>query len=103
MKLTKKKAIELSIEKWTDHAKTGEENNNEDWHERHGYEKMESDCALCEYTDRIRYSNLCSSCPYYQRFGLCLRGVYISWLDAETPEDRKEYANLFLEELKSLG
>ena len=50
MKLTEKKAIELSIELWTWLAETGENKN--EWPEwkRHGgqYEECENDCFLCK-------------------------------------------------------
>ena len=103
MRLTKKKALELSIEKWTDHVETGEKNITQDWHERHGYPMMESDCALCEYqTRRGKDDEDCEQCPYRQKFGHCMETIYGDWVCACSPEDQKKYASEFLAQLKEL-
>ena len=101
MRLTKKKAIELSLEKWEDYVKTGENNAEGDWHERHGYPTMSADCALCEYGDR-RKAPTCGYCPYHAKFGFCLDEVYLRWRHARTPEASKKYAKEFLAQLKEL-
>ena len=98
MRLTKKKAIELSIEKWTDLAETGDEGI-EDWHT----EEFKADCALCEYDQR--HLGWCSSCPYQYRFTFCIlwESPYEKWANARTTTGRKKYASEFLAQLKELG
>ena len=104
MNLTKKEAIELSIELWTWIAETGKEK--EDWPgwEESGGQHAEchQDCFLCEYT--ITKMGGCYSCPYYTMYGLCheIDTPYYNWTDADTKEDLKRYAQEFLEQLKAL-
>lgn len=105
MRLTKKKAIEISIELWTWLAETGAEYK-WDWSDWGKYGKMHSSCAFCEYSQRQAKlsEGRCDYCSYYQQFGgCCLAGTpYDNWDVAETDETRKKYAGQFLEQLKEL-
>jgi len=107
MRLTKKKAIEISIELWTWLAETGKEK--WEWSGWKKYGHMLCNCALCEYDNRACErlgGEWCSHCPYYKRFGDCQGEeeftAYANWAEAETEEERKKYAALFLEQLKQL-
>ena len=106
MRLTKKKAIEISIELWTYLAETGEQKF--EWLEWERYGEMQCDCAFCEYDKR--HSNDCEHCPYYEVFGSCESNpwereaptIFDNWNSAKTPKARKKYATLFLEQLRRL-
>ena len=105
MRLTKKKAIELSLEKWEDHVKTGKDNAKWDWHEKHKRGTFLADCALCEYGYRQRGTgDKCRNCPYHQKFGHCNSTgyPYFTWVFAVTQKERRESASLFLAQLKEL-
>lgn len=100
MRLTKKKAIDISIELWEWLAETGE-TRKKDWNGWNKYGYMWAYCALCKYA-RQR-GGACGYCPYYEVFGLCGdTNPYGRWLYAETPKTRKKYALKFLEQLRSL-
>ncbi|MBA7637622.1 hypothetical protein ES703_45268 [subsurface metagenome] len=111
MRLTKKKAIEISIALWTWLAKTGEPLKVRwaGW-DKYGY--MPAECSLCEYSERKADrangdKDVCCYCPYYKMFGYCTDvkdpiTPYDSWDMAETEQERKKYAGLFLEQLKQL-
>ena len=111
MKLTKKKAIQLSIELWEWLAETGLDK--EDWPEFSGGDDDESftykgryidnGCFLCE---KYQYADLtfdCSKCPLSvgKTYG-CYETAYQSWERVRTKIARKKYAKLFLEQLRSL-
>ncbi len=105
MRLTKEKAIELSIELWEWMAKTGTEYKDQ-WT---GWEKYaltsKNDCFLCEYNDMQGGRSLidCSYCPYFEKFGRCVdNSIFGKWAYTETKRTRKKYAKLFLEQLKEL-
>lgn len=106
MRLTKKKAIELSIELWTYLAETGLEK--EAWPYWKKYGRIYCDCFLCEYKKRRRegkpWGGICLFCSYFEKFGHCENegNEYSNWLESETEADKKKYAQLFLEQLKSL-
>ena len=101
MKLTKKKAIELSIELWTWLTETGKRKDEWDkWTSR-----VIDMCFLCEYGRQMtprRFS--CNVCPYRDKFGHCNNdgSNFNRWCTARTPKTRRKYAALFLEQLKSL-
>lgn len=106
MKLTKKKAIKIAIELWTDLTETGEAIKR-DWTGWEKYGHMTASCPFCEYgnrKDRHSGGGICFSCPYYQVFGYCTDGKapYWKWDGAKTKTTRKKYASLFLEQLKQL-
>ena len=112
MRLTRKKAIDLSIELWGWLAETGEEK--EDWPGWKGnggqHSKCESDCFLCEYCSRVREDHTCGPCPYRVRWSFCEgwgascepTTPYTKWRAAVTETGRKQYAQEFLEQLKQL-
>lgn len=103
MKLTKKKAIEISIELWTWLAETGKRKY--EWHGWEKYGEMQCDCPLCEYSLIKKEVHDClGKCPYYEKFGFCFGGdsVWHKWNFAQAPRTRKKYAKLFLEQLKEL-
>ena len=104
MILTKKKAIELSIELWTWLAETGEEKDNwPEWEKNGGQHiAVEDDCFLCKYvTPTNRH---CDACPYSIKYGCCQDddSPYLDWEGADGVEDMKKYAAQFLEQLKTL-
>lgn len=106
MKLTKKKAIEISIELWEWLAETGD-GNKANWSGWKKYGGMVCDCALCEYSTQqggIKGDTICDFCPLYTQLGNgCYEFGYCEWeMIAETVEDRKEYARLFLAQLREL-
>lgn len=98
MKLSRKKAIELCIELWEWLAKTGKQKR--DWprwgeiEKKYGF--ISSHCFFCKMTFG------CEECPYYEKFGHCMDGIYGKWLMAESIEDNQKYAKLFLEQIKML-
>jgi hypothetical protein len=107
MKLSRKKAIELCIEAWTIHAKTGCKKS--ELPEKH--QGIDSDCWFCEYNNHYpsngsvrRNSGECVTCPYLKKYGHCNSGdTYFSrWGKAKTPRARKKYAKLFLGRIKTL-
>ena len=105
MKLTKKRAIERTIEHWGYLAETGKLKGDWDKLEEYGYALH--NCFLCGYSHSA--NSLCRKCPYQKHFHYmpsysCQAGEspYSAWLDARTKAGRKKYASLFLEQLRSL-
>ncbi len=108
--MTKKEAMELTIELWTWLAETG--GGKEDWPgwERFGgldeygeCEQVHGECFLCEHGYQ-QEEDMCNACPYAQEFGRCHRcgEPFDKWAMARTEKTRKEYASLFLEQMKTL-
>ena len=116
MKLTRKKAIELCIALWEWLAKTGKKKEN--WPEWEKYDEIKNNCWFCEHLIYQQKRNgeyptkilPCSKyCIYYKKYGCCQtlddgedKTIYDKWDEAKTPEDRKKYAKLFLEQIKSI-
>lgn len=112
MKLTKKQAVDYSIELWAYLAKTGKKK--EDWPEwgRFGElnkdgdcEEVEHLCFLCEYGAHKINRDKCDVCPYATEFDVCCPDddtPFSQWYDATTIRDHKKYAKLFLEQLKQI-
>ena len=102
MRLTKRKAINITIEEWEWLAKTGKRKL--EWPGWEKYGQMESGCPLCEYGKQRNPStySACMYCPYHQKFGYCLDSYFQDWVTATTIEGRKKYATLFLEQLRKL-
>jgi len=111
MKLTKRKAIEKSIELWEWCAESGKEKEYWIGWERNGgkYKDMLFDCFLCELFNNLK----CSACPYYIRYGRCTRSMlgldsaspkllFERWYGARTQSAKKKYAKQFLKQLKAL-
>ena len=107
MKLTAKKAIELSIELWTWLAETGEGKTDwPEWEENGGEYSALSHCFLCEYNDSEGgdFPTDCQFCPCSIKYGFC-RGngkPYHGWDYSKTKTTHKKYAKQFLEQLKTL-
>ena len=104
MRLTKKKALEITTELWAWLAETGKRKAAWSGWEKYGY--MDSACPLCEYTCRLR-RNLyegkdCRICPLGLGYYGCYETSYSNWEEARTDKTRRKYANLFLEQLKQL-
>lgn len=102
MKLTKKRAIKGSIKKWESLKETGgrEYDASEDL-ENYGTRA----CLLCEWGYRKDpFDWLCKSCPYKKAFpDACGEdSPFCNWCEADTVEDRKEYASQVLEQLRTL-
>ena len=108
MKLTKKRAIEKSIELWEWLAETGEEWKKE-WSGWDGA-KAFNDCFLCEYTLGLSSFVFDLECKEYcplakgKRQFQCDKTTqpYHHWCEAKTAQTRKKYAKLFLEQLRGL-
>ncbi len=109
MRLTRKQAIELSIELWEWLAETG--NKKGDWPGWENYDvSCTKNCFLCEYDNRRTSPycfddyNLCRFCPYYAQFGDCDTGAspYSLWHTDSDINSRKKYAKLFLAQLRTL-
>ncbi len=106
MKLTRRQAIDKSIELWEWLAETGKEKKDYPWEGK----VPTVECYLCEFTHGHReyvraLIETCRKCPYveqYSRACQALDTTYYKWLDATTPKAGKKYAALFLEELKAL-
>ncbi len=102
MKLTEKRAIELSIELWAWLAESGKEK--WAWPRWEEYGVAEGNCFLCEYD--AQSEDDCSVCPLWIKFGDggCLSGdcYFNKWDIAKTSRTRKKSAKLFLEQLKEL-
>ncbi len=105
MRLTKNKAIQISIELWTWLAETGGSDKG-DWVGWEKYGEMYCDCALCEYGTLVRrIVSRCFHCPYYLKFGHCNEedySPYNKWDKAQTPKTHKKYAALILAQLMEL-
>ncbi len=102
MKLTKKQAVDLSIELWTDLAETGKYKH--EWAEWGKYGDIDCDCFLCEYDEKRGGKRDCLFCPYSKKFGYCYEvdTPYSKWDKAKTKATRKKYAGEFLAQLKEL-
>lgn len=103
MKLTKKKAIGLSVELWEWLAETGK--GKWDWPRWEEFGVVESACFLCEYQEQRDPDDIdCIDCPYCKKFGQCDSGStpYLLWAGATTMAKRKKYAKLLLEQLREL-
>ena len=91
MSLTRKKAIDLSIELWEWLAETGKRK--WDWPEWEKYGEMASSCFLCEYDLRRDkgFTLACEYCPLQQRTGHpnCNGTKYWDWDSSITKQDRK--------------
>lgn len=129
MKLTKKKAIKITIELWTWLATTGS-GDKSSWPGWGKYDRMFCSCPLCEYGDqrrqaRKRYKefnplNICRACPFFIQHGRCTKHLpeifldggatmwaanpsyYDKWYRSGTAKTRKKYAKLFLNQTKEL-
>ena len=100
-RLTREKAIDISIELWEWLAETGGgEVDKENWPGWDTYGKMDLSCALCEYDATRR--DYCDSCPYAKRYGPCGHGVLGNWVNARTKRTRRKYAAIGVEQLKAL-
>ena len=98
MELTRKKAIALCIEAWTIHAETGCKKSELQEKHRGIYNR----CWFCEYSNQ-KDDSLCDSCPLPgDTYVRCNDFYFNNWKEAETIEDRKKYAKLFLAQIRSL-
>ena len=110
MRLTKRKAIELSCELWKWLAKTGMEKEDwPEWEENGGkYHTREgSYCFLCEYVsphDKCTIHGSCTICPYYTAYGFCIDNdsPYALWSSPSTSDEKKHHAGEFLAQLQTL-
>ncbi len=111
MRLTKKKAIQISIELWTELAETGGGPDDKfAWSGWEKYGEMIKGCSLCEYALGMAggIENGCEQCPYLKMYGGKCYGKpytqpYAKWeVEADVPKIRKKYAALFLSQLMEL-
>ncbi len=109
MKLTKKEAIDISIELWRWLAETGA-NSKSLWPGWKKYDRIHNDCPLCEYAlfqregNRIGIHASCIGCPYAAIFEHCLKTTspYRRWIGAYDKNERSHEAHLFVEQLEEL-
>ena len=105
MRLTKKKALELSITLWEWLAETGKEKYDwMGWVKNGGKYEAHDGCFFCEYEKQHRDNNAdgCSTCPLENGKEGCLDTPFGDWCLAGTKSERKRYASLFLNQLKAL-
>ena len=103
MRLTKKRAVDISIELWEYLAESGGDEDDKHKWVLDNYGEYESDCALCEYGKRHQ-SRQCAVCPYHKFFGSCLdeESPYCKWDDAQRKVSRKKYAAECVKQLKEI-
>lgn len=96
MRLTKKKAVEITKELWEWCAKTGEDK--EQWPRWKEYGDFDADCPLCEYTGRYTFGR-CRYCPLQGMWtptsgSDCANtgSPYLMWDTSHNKKDRKKYA-----------
>ena len=100
MKLTKDEAVRLSREHWKWLAETGSANK-QLWLDDNGYEDINCDCFLCEYS-YFRKAE-CGACPVVWKdtgiLGLepCMMSYFGQWRKAKTREERKRLAKIISE------
>jgi len=120
MRLTIKKAVEGTLEKWRWFAETGTHPGDERlWPglEINGgkWPVYEEECYLCIYSTnkakKEKVFNDCQFCPYDKLFGFCANQNthFDNWMYAKTIEQRQKFAKeivsqleIIQEELKSL-
>lgn len=99
MKLTKKRAIKLTLELWQwlyDNPDKGKSDWPE-WEYNGGqYECLPTDCFCCEWVFRVTKTT-CSACPLSPLWGISCTdlsegNVYRLWGKATTQKDKKKYA-----------
>ena len=100
MRLTRKKAIQITIELWEFLAETGERFKGA-WPKWEEYGKMMSGCPLCEYDDR-QFGLACNHCPLTLKFFSCFDAGFRDWSNAGSNAARRVHAREFLEQLKQL-
>ncbi len=115
MRLTRKIAIEKCKELWKWCAETGKAKRlwpkwggNEKYAKPQGSSIM-CHCWFCEYAHQRRHANkkpkqMCQYCPYYKKYGHCvgIDAPYFAWNIAMTVAERKKYAKLFYNQIKTL-
>lgn len=106
MKLTRKKAIKLSIELWEWMAEK-EERYKDDWPKWKEFGGMENNCPLCEYVGHEGTKMNCPKCPLGWGMYGCEEAdhsMYREWKESiwQIKPTRKKYAGLFLAQLKEL-
>ncbi len=110
IRLTQKKAIDISIELWTWLAETGISSKGA-WSGWKMYGESAWECALCEWEGHQNCKTsvpvediVCPRCPYGKKFGFCAVDgkPYWNWTHALSATDRKRHAAAFLEQLKTL-
>lgn len=94
MRLTARKAVEISREAWMELAETGADTKEglAVWEK---YGAFQNDCPLCEY-DR-RHNDDCQTCPLWEQWegeGACEddETPYDDWKNAKGPRGRKAAA-----------
>jgi len=102
MRLTKRIALDLTIELWTWCAETGE--HKIQWPKWEKYGGMDCYFFLCEYhsSHKGKSSEICN-CPLCDETHTgCYSYSFGNWTYSRTIEDKKKYAGLFLDELKQI-
>lgn len=104
MRLTKKKAIEITKELWEYLVETGRESKH-NWPGWKKYGEMAGECSCCEYAvrawERHESDDFCELCPLYGQWNgqdSCISDdedsptPYDDWYDATTKAARKQAA-----------
>ena len=101
MRLTKKEALDLSIELWEWLAETGKQKDEWSNWEKHG--GTENDCFLCEYAVHHPSKGGLCNCPLADdEHSGCYDTAFGDWVLSHNHEDRKKYARGFLTQLKGI-
>ena len=106
-KLTRKKAIDWTLELWIFLATDGTRRKDDwpKWQEikDKGYRVGNQLCLLCDYDTELGTRLGCGNCPYFRKFRkMCGDGPYGRWFLARKPSTRKKYAEEVVAELKQL-
>jgi hypothetical protein len=110
MRLTKRKALELTEELWRYMEETGSDRKSS-WPGWKKYDDMEFPCFLCEYDERDGGDIACTHCPLYGKWAGYLtcdvrNAPFNNWCRAQTKEEgqatSKVIADLCRDELLRL-
>lgn len=105
-RLTKKQAIDRTIELWEWLAESGAESKAR-WAGWQEYGYVAHYCPLCQYNNQRGGTSYvdgdCKFCPYFRRFQRCTTRdettIFDKWAHAKNEKKLKKYAKLFLEQM----
>jgi len=112
MRLTKKKALQITYELWSWLAETGS-GYKASWEGWGKYGDMWFYCPCCEYNNRLSSDDECPKCPllnYWKKFAVRKYGLavccshkspYVLWKEASDINTRKKYAAMIRDAAKA--